>query len=234
MSDGLCKCGCGQKTTISKWGEKRSGYKKGQSKDYINGHAQKLPYSFVLEDRGYSSPCWIWKRHISRRTGYGLLGNSETKILGGSRRAHRYFYNLLIGPVPTKLQLHHLCHVKCCVNPNHLEPLTSSQHMRKSPQAKLSLEQIDEIVELRKNKAQLNDIATRYNIHPVYVQMLCRKAEVWVYSRLTETQVQEILELRRNKTKMKDIAALYGINPGSVGALCCKAGVWVNKRPVRK
>jgi hypothetical protein len=233
MNDGFCKCGCGQKTTVSRWRDKRSGYEKGQPKDYINGHAQKLPYAFVLEDRGYISPCWIWKRHISKTSGYGLLGNSDTKVLGGSRRAHRYFYNLIVGPIPKGLQLHHLCHVRCCVNPNHLEPLTNAQHMRKSPNVKLTLEQIEEILDLRRNKVQLKDIAAKYKIHVAYAGLLCSQGGVLVNTRLTEDQIKVILELRRNKARSKDIAALYKMKPGRVGAICCKRGVRVNKRPSR-
>ena len=229
LDDGLCKCGCGQKTTISQQREKRSGYEKGQPKNYISGHNQKLPYAFVLEDRGYSSPCWIWIRGLDQAGGYGLLGNTTKNVLRGSRRAHRYFYNLIIGPIPEGLQLHHLCRVKRCVNPNHLEPLTPAQHKRKDPNTKLTLEQIDEILELRRNKTQLKDIAAKYKIAVEYAGFICRRGKVWANARLTKSQKKEILNLRRNKMKMKDIASQYGILISYAEAVCCEGKVWVKK-----
>jgi uncharacterized protein YdcH (DUF465 family) len=229
LDDGLCKCGCGQKTTISQQKEKRFGYEKGQPKKYISGHNQKLPYAFVLEDRGYSSPCWIWIRGLSRVGGYGLWGNATKKVIGRSRYAHRYFYDLIFGPVQKGLQLHHRCRVTYCVNPNHLEPLTPAQHKRKDPNTKLTLEQIDEILELRRSKMQLKDIAAKYKIAVEYAGFVCRQGKVWTNARLTETQKQEILNLRRNKMKMKDIAFRCGILISYAEAVCREGKVWVTK-----
>lgn len=41
------------------------------------------------------------------------------------RGAHRISYEMLIGPIPSGLQLDHLCRVRHCVNPQHLEPVTN-------------------------------------------------------------------------------------------------------------
>jgi hypothetical protein len=43
--------------------------------------------------------------------------------------AHRWVYEMLVGPIPPDHVLHHKCEVKGCVNPAHLEPLTHSDHM---------------------------------------------------------------------------------------------------------
>ena len=179
MGDGLCKCGCGQQTTVSRWNDKRWGRVKGQPCDYVNGHANKLPYAFVLEDRGYKTPCWIWIRHI-QKGGYGLLSSWCKNPLGGSRYAHRYFYALIVGPVPYGMDLDHLCRVRCCVNPNHLEPVTPSENCRRGAGSKLTLKQIDEIIELRRNKMMMKDIAAQYGVHISYLEVLCRRGKVWV------------------------------------------------------
>lgn len=50
---------------------------------------------------------------------------------GGARlqiRAHRFSYNLLVGHIPDGLVIDHLCRVRCCVNPDHLEPVTSIEN----------------------------------------------------------------------------------------------------------
>ena len=38
-------------------------------------------------------------------------------------------YELLVGPIPEYLTLDHLCRVRNCVNPAHLEPVTSAENI---------------------------------------------------------------------------------------------------------
>ena len=61
--------------------------------------------------------CWLWIG--ARCLGYGVIRVGTKQV-----KAHRVFYEHLIGAVPTGLQLDHLCRVKNCVNPSHLEPVT--------------------------------------------------------------------------------------------------------------
>lgn len=66
--------------------------------------------------------CWLWSGRVGL-AGYGLLceRRGDRKV---SARAHSAVYKLLRGPVPDGLVLDHLCRVRCCVNPDHLEPVT--------------------------------------------------------------------------------------------------------------
>lgn len=64
-------------------------------------------------------PCWLWTGKINPKTGYGSYSNSS------SHRAAWIFTN---GPVPEGLQLDHLCRVRACCNPAHLEPVTRSEN----------------------------------------------------------------------------------------------------------
>lgn len=46
--------------------------------------------------------------------------------------AHRWIYEQTIGPIPDGLELDHVCRVKLCVNPAHMEPVTEAEnHKRK-------------------------------------------------------------------------------------------------------
>ena len=45
---------------------------------------------------------------------------------------HQFFYRLLVGPVPEGLELDHLCRVKLCVRPEHLEPVTHPENMQRA------------------------------------------------------------------------------------------------------
>lgn len=66
--------------------------------------------------------CWMWTAAIDRH-GYGKFW------LGGRTvRAHRFSYESLVGPIPGGLELDHLCRVRACVNPTHLEPVTHREN----------------------------------------------------------------------------------------------------------
>ena len=82
------------------------------------------PY-WRAEDRGFVSPCWVWQRALYR-TGYGAIRRG-----GRNYRAHRWLYEQIVGPIPDGRHLDHLCQVKSCVNPAHLEPVTKRENERR-------------------------------------------------------------------------------------------------------
>lgn len=72
-----------------------------------------------------SSGCWLWSGHRNGG-GYGQFSiNNRTRI------AHRVAYELFVGPIPDGLVLDHLCRVRHCVNPEHLEPVTQKENARR-------------------------------------------------------------------------------------------------------
>ena len=69
--------------------------------------------------------CWIWQ------SGTNAKGYGQFKVDGRAVRAHRFAYELLVGPIPDGLELDHLCRVRNCVNPAHLEPVTHTENVRR-------------------------------------------------------------------------------------------------------
>jgi hypothetical protein len=46
-------------------------------------------------------------------------------------KAHRFAYMLLVGAIPPGLTLDHLCGQPACVRPEHLEPVTNAENLRR-------------------------------------------------------------------------------------------------------
>jgi hypothetical protein len=72
--------------------------------------------------------CWRWLGGTCGR-GYGNF-YTHVDYVDGKRvvlfnRAHRVAYELLVGPIPSGLCIDHLCRNIWCVNPAHLEPVTT-------------------------------------------------------------------------------------------------------------
>ncbi len=74
--------------------------------------------------------CWLWfGAKNSDGYGYFRMGGRGVPMV----RAHAWAYVTLVGSIPKGLQLDHLCRVRNCVRPDHLEPVTSWVNQLRSP-----------------------------------------------------------------------------------------------------
>ena len=74
-----------------------------------------------------TSGCWLWVGATSSH-GYGGVSYG-----GRSMPAHRAVYLMTGGQIPDGLDLDHLCRVRSCVNPRHLEPVTRKENLHRGP-----------------------------------------------------------------------------------------------------
>lgn len=87
------------------------------------GVEQKF-WSFVNK----TSTCWLWNG--SKTKGYG-----DFRFRGLRVYAHRYAYELLVGPISKGLELDHLCRNPACIRPDHLDPVSHAVNMSRGVQA---------------------------------------------------------------------------------------------------
>ena len=75
-------------------------------------------------DRGGPGGCWLWTGGAIGK-GYGFFGvDADVRVL-----AHRFAWELLVGAIPDGMLLDHRCHVRRCVNPEHLRVVTNKQNL---------------------------------------------------------------------------------------------------------
>jgi len=75
--------------------------------------------------------CWMW---TGDRAGQGGYGQFRAQGYGLDRirvYAHRWAYEDACGSIPDGFEIDHLCRVRLCVNPVHLEPVTHAENHRR-------------------------------------------------------------------------------------------------------
>lgn len=77
----------------------------------------------LSERRPDLGPCWLWTG--AQANTYGTFSRPS----GEAVRAHRWSWESQIGPIPDGLDIDHLCFVRLCVRPSHLEPVTRLENV---------------------------------------------------------------------------------------------------------
>jgi predicted XRE-type DNA-binding protein len=125
--------------------------------------------------------CWIWTREV-RPSGHGVFMTSRKW-----NHAHRYAWELLVGPIPNGLSVLHRCDVPPCVNPAHLFLGTQSDNMKdmasknrsclgeKNSMSRLNAEQIISIRALHKQGILTRIIASMFGVTRSNVSYIVNK-----------------------------------------------------------
>jgi hypothetical protein len=80
------------------------------------------------------SGCWLWMGACNSH-GYGHAGVARKTVT-----IHRLVYETVVGPVPMGLTLDHLCRVRPCCDPRHMEAVTMRENLLRgeSPMARMA------------------------------------------------------------------------------------------------
>jgi hypothetical protein len=140
----LCVCGCGQK---AEYAASHCGMRHRMNRGITEA-------DYLVEDRGFTTPCWIWAGRSKR-------DYVQTTRAGRSVLVHRLMYEQEVGPIPPEMTIDHLCRVKWCLNPAHLEAVTLGENARRS-NAKLTVAEVSIIRRTRGESAQ--KVAARFGI----------------------------------------------------------------------
>lgn len=81
---------------------------------------------FMAKVEKSGTGCWLWTASTFTN-GYGCF-----YFEGKNRGAHRWLYEREMGPVPSDMELDHLCRVRSCVNPKHLEVVDHAENTRRA------------------------------------------------------------------------------------------------------
>jgi hypothetical protein len=131
--------------------------------------------------------CWVWTASICQ--GYGKFSVKQVPIY-----AHRWAYEWFVGPLPEyvstdpmRMELHHICGRKACVNPAHLQLTARGNHLdchdhalhgskgEASPQAKLTE---DQVLEIRARSAfgdSRRELALRFSVDSSTISRIVRR-----------------------------------------------------------
>lgn len=85
----------------------------------VTGRGMAFDQKYVIDP---DSGCWVWQGYRDRN-GYG-----RHRV----EWAHRWSYEHHVGPIPPEHEIDHLCSNPPCVNPDHLEPVTRVEHVRRT------------------------------------------------------------------------------------------------------
>lgn len=124
-----------------------------------NRHRVITPDDYTVEDRGYDTPCWVWRHPTWHLRGYGSL------VVRGKRMyAHRAMWEQDGRTLAKGLVLDHLCRVTSCVRPDHLEQVTQRVNSQRGRRAKMTSDTMDAIRTLSDSGFSHRQIAAKVGI----------------------------------------------------------------------
>jgi hypothetical protein len=119
--------------------------KLGRPRYTSNNRPTLLEKILARTEKPSNSECWLWTGYID------LDGYGRFNVDGKRRRAHQISFELFHGLVPAGHVIDHLCRVRRCINPKHLEAVTPRENLKRGESwwGKTQTELIREIKRLK-------------------------------------------------------------------------------------
>jgi hypothetical protein len=95
-------------------------------------------------DKGAADECWRWTGAVNNR-GYGVIRSDAPGW--PLAYVHRLVYETEVGEIPETLVIDHLCGVRNCVNPAHLEAVTHTENVNRGAATRLNRDMVRTIAE---------------------------------------------------------------------------------------
>lgn len=114
--------------------------------------------------------CWIWKKRLNIG-GYAIC----TATKGLSQVVHKTIFMLFFGEVLKGKQLDHLCRNRKCVNPFHLEVVSTAENVRRGLSTKLNKKIINNIFLLSKQGKKQVEIAKMFKLNQSHISRILNK-----------------------------------------------------------
>ena len=115
---GYCRCGCGQKTTVSPCTDRYAGYVRGVPRPTATSHTMEQRFWSKVEK---TEGCWNWKPTLGNKNRGKFFFNGSLVF------AYRVSYQIHTGKVPT-ISILHSCDNGHCVRPDHLREGTQKEN----------------------------------------------------------------------------------------------------------
>lgn len=141
IPEGFCQCGCGAKTSVAKYNDVRWNRIAGKAAHFVGNHGARKREKYRVDPE---TGCFVWLLSTNEK------GYAKTYRDGKFRKAHVVAWEERNGSVPDGLELDHTCKNRKCINPDHLEPVTHRENLRRSSRMKLS---DADVVEIRRRFA---------------------------------------------------------------------------------
>lgn len=101
--------------------------------------------------------CWVWQLALDH-DGYGKYAGQKASVI--------YFKEIGRNVIPSGFVLDHLCRNRKCVNPEHLEPVSSAENSRRGMNTKLNKLNINFIRKFCADGGSQSEIARKFNVTP--------------------------------------------------------------------
>ncbi len=115
--------------------------------------------------------CIEWPHYVGRN-GYGQVRHN-----GRAHNVHRVLYEQYYGPITKGYVIDHLCGVKACINPLHLEAVTQQENCVRGRRARMTWEKVREMRQLHAAGVSIKDLIAKFSMSEGQVRIIVRGAQ---------------------------------------------------------